>query len=259
MFSGDMRRMIGILSEPGSASGQVLSASLATTLGAAGSKVLLLDESLTTGEVHPMFGMDIVRDLSQVLRDKSSMKSALTKITPGVDFLAGGLGYVAHRPEVASHTGFINAFYRLAGAYDVVLINAVEDGAGYPSFTWAAQDIIVLCGDRGGSVTTAYARIKALCQAGKRRFHLLFEQMSAERAQMLYRNLAAVSHRHLREFPEDLGVLPWEATEVFFTVLADSVREWPLPENRDGHFRAFMQRLMREEPMVAQRAAVRSS
>lgn len=259
MFAGDMRRMIGVLSESGTSAGQVLSASLATTLGVAGSKVLLLDESLVAGEVHPVFPVDVVCDLFQMLHDKTSMKSALTRVAPGVDMLAGSLQHVAHGPGIEDHTDFIKAFYRLAVAYDVVLINAAEDNSNYPSFAWAAQDIIVLCGDRGDSVTTAYAHIKALRQAGERRFHLLFEQMAPERARMIYRNLAAVSRRHLREFPEDLGVLPREATAVFFAGLADSVRDWPLPENKDGHFRAFMQRLSQKEPVNAKRTMVRSS
>jgi flagellar biosynthesis protein FlhG len=259
MFAGDVRRMIGILSEHGSAGGHVLATNLATTLGATGKKVLLLDENLVAGEVHPVFAVNVVCDLFQVLRDKVDMASALIEVAPSVDLLAGGLVRMVRRPEIKSHTDFINAFYRLAGVYDVVLINAAEEGASsYPSLTWAAQDIIVLCGDRTDSVTTAYARIKALRQAGERRFHMLFEQMPIERAQMLYRNLATVSRRHLQEIPGDLGILPQDATEVFFAMLADSVQDWPLPEHKRGHFRAFMQRLLQGSPSIP-RAALRSS
>jgi len=260
MFAGDVRRIIGVLSERTSTCGHDLTASLAATLGATGSRVLLLDENLMAGETHPVFAVSASCDLFQVLRNQMDLSAALMPVAANVHFLAGGMAYMARRPDDENQTDFVNAFSRLADAYDVVLINAAEEGARYyPSLTWAAQDIIVLCGDRSDSVTTAYAHIKALQLAGERRFHMLFEPMPVELAQMLYRNLASVSRRHLRDIPGDLGVLPQEPTDDFFAFLADSVHAWPLPKHKDGHFRAFMQRLLHKPVLQPGAADVRSS
>jgi hypothetical protein len=54
-------------------------------------------------------------------------------------------------------------------------------------------------------------------------------------------------------------VLPHDAPELFFAVLADSVQGWPLPEHKDGHFRAFMQRLLAEPANPGRLEAARSN
>jgi len=259
MFAGDARRMIGILTESGSSCGRRLTANLAVALGAVGYRVLLLDENMVAGKAHPDFPGIAGSDLSQVLRGKEKITAVPMKVAPGTDLLAGGLARIGRRPAIETQIAFVNAFYNLAGAYDVVLIDAVGEGCIYPSFTWAAQDVIVLCGDRADSVTTAYARIKALRQAGERRFHLLFEPMPIARAQLLYRNLATASRRHLREFPEDMGTLPQETTGAFYDGLAEDVLRWPLPVHKEGYFRAFMQRLLRGLQVHGPHATVRSN
>lgn len=260
MFAGDVRRMIGVLSERDSHHGRELSANLAMTLGTNGSRVLLLDESLMAGEVHAMFGASAAYDLFQVVHEQVDMVSALVTVAPNVHFLAGGMAYMARRPEDDNRDALVSALHQLADAYDVVLINAAEEGArAYPSLAWAAQDIIVLCGDRSDSVTTAYAHIKALQLAGERRFHVMFEPMPVELAQTMYRNLASVSRRHLRDTPGDLGVLPHQPSDSFFAKLAEHIHAWPLPKHKDGHFRAFMQRLLQRTSLRSGTATARSN
>jgi flagellar biosynthesis protein FlhG len=249
LFVADVRRMIALVAAGGEAAGGALIDGLAAALAAQGNKVLLLDESLSAGDVPALSGFPVRDDLGRVLLKGMEIEAAIVRTTARVDLLAGG-GHARTlpRPSLESRIGLVNAFYRLAGKYDVVLVNAGADSANsHPSFAWACQDVIVLCGTQADGVTNAYGHIKLLHQSGERRFHLLFADADHVRAQTLYKHVAAVCRRHLHLMPEYLGVLPWQGSmsSDYFFHLADTVQSWPLPEHKSGHFPALMQRLLR--------------
>lgn len=248
LFQADVRRMITVLSPAGDGVGHEFAAGLATALAGQGRKVLLLDESLAAGERHPVFGATARHDLATVMLHQAEIDKAILCAMPGIDLLAGGgQSGTLPRPRMEARIGLVNAFYRLAGKYDVVLVDAGADGVhSRPSFAWACQDVIMLCGNQPDASTAVYSHIKSLHQAGERRFHLLFSGMSAERAQALYRSIATVSRRHLQVMPEMLGVLPaaGDLPSGYFAQLADSVLTWPLPAHKAGHFPALMRRLL---------------
>jgi flagellar biosynthesis protein FlhG len=247
LFVADVRRMIAVVSNGPTDAG--VSARLATTLAAQGLKVLLLDEQLTAGMVHPVFCVRPGHDLEAVLLEAIPVEHAMVMTPAGVSLLAGG----AHpdmltRPRMEARIGLVNAFYRLAGQYDVVLVNtsglALET---YPSFAWACQDVILLCDERAQAATETYAYIKLLHQAEDRRFHLVCCNMAPLNAEHVFRRIASVCRRHLHLMPSDLGCLPAEQTRVggFVDALAKTTQQWPLPEQQAGHFPALMHRLLR--------------
>lgn len=261
LFITDVRRMVALLSATENPADRRIVASLAATLAEQGRKVLLLDESSSAEDAPAHYGLPLKHDLNTLLLSGVEIEAAIARTASGVDLLAGG-NQVRHlpRPKMEARMALINAFYRLAGKYDVVLVNASADAVGSrPSFAWACQDVIVVCGDQPDAVTESYARIKLLHQAGERRFHLLFRAQDDLRAQTFYRNIAAVSRRHLQLLPEYLGVLPAPADGEpdFYTKLAQAVQSWPMPEHKAGHFPDLMRRLLRGAHSQALPAALK--
>lgn len=257
LFAADVRRMIALVAVGGHSNGRLVAAGLAVALAGHGKKVLLLDEFLSAGELHAAFGISPKHDLGAVLLSRIEIEAAIMPTASGVHVLAGGgHAHTLPRPRMEARIGLVNAFYRLAGKYDVVLVNVRADSVGSrPSFAWACQDVVVLCGSQPDMATEAYTQIKLLHQADERRFHLLFCGLDQIRAQILYRNVAAVSRRYLHLMPEDLGILPGDAdvSAEFFGQLAWTVQSWPLPEHKAGHFPALMRRLLRgTNPRVLQ-------
>lgn len=261
LFAADTRRMVAIVSAGTTANGCATSVGLATALAQMTGSVLLLDEPLAAGDACAAYACTFKHDLNAVLSARCDIEAAIIRGIGGPDLLAGGGGRAASlpRPKIEARIGLVNAFYRLAGRYDVVLVHAGAELLGrHPSFAWACQDVIVLCSGQPDAVTAAYGHIKALHQSGGRRFHLLFEGVAQERAQVLFRNVAAVSRRHLQLMPDFLGVLPQSLPAGYFTQLAEALRSWPLPEHKAGHFPALMRRLLQGvNPQVLQAMALK--
>lgn len=247
LFAADARRMVAMIPSGGDDATHIVS-HLAYLLAGQGKKILLLDEMWVAGVAHPVFGVAPRYDLGTVVLRDGELEDALVKTAEGIDFLAGAAASSMPRPKMETRIGLVNAFYRLAGHYDVVLVNACVDAANSrPSFAWACQDVIVLTDGSQDSATEAYARIKLLHQSDKRRFHLLFCGLNAERASALYRGIAAVSRRHLRVMPENLGAYPQATAQQagFLRNLAATIQAWPVPEQKAGNFPDLMRRLLR--------------
>lgn len=255
MFAADGRRMIAVVPAAGEQDADAVIGHLAAALASQGKKVLVLDELLAAGETQAAFAVTARHDLCTVMLQQAGIETALIRVAKGIDFLAGGnLARGMPRPRMEARIGLINAFYKLAGQYDVVLVQAcIDAAAGCPSFAWACQDVIVLSDDMAESVTEVYARLKLLHQQDQRGFHLLFRSAAQDRVALLYRNIAAVSRRHLRMMPEYLGALPQEiaAQAAFYDRLAGMVQSWPMPEHKAGHFPELMRRLLRGVPAQA--------
>ncbi len=245
LFVEDVRRMIALVSCGGLQQGGALLAHLAASLAGMGRRVLMLDEGLSAGHRHEIFAATPVHDLDDVLQGVVDINRAITATPCHVDLIVGGGRVLAlTRTGVEVRIGLINAFHRLAGQYDVVLINAGSDPIQTrPSFAWACQDVIVFCPNHPDVVTHAYSQIKLLHQAGERRFHLLFSGSDDVQAQALFRRVATVSRRHLQLMPTCLGALSMLGRLPDDVV--DQVLAWPLPAHLAGHFPALMQRLLR--------------
>ncbi len=247
LFVADVRRMIALVSNSGR--GGVLAAQLAHTLGHQGLRVLLVDEQLSAGRQPSWMNVVPAHDLDQVLYETLEIESAIVPLGVGVHLLAGGgRSRALTRPRMEARVGLVNAFYRLAGQYDVVLVNTQSDFLQTrPSFAWACQDVILCCEDTDNATTRAYASIKLLHQAGERRFHLLFDAMQPLVRTAFYRRIASVTRRHLQLTPVNLGLIPDDAARagMFVEHLAEQLQSWPLPENQSGHFPALMRRLLR--------------
>lgn len=261
LFATDARRMVAVVSADVTVAGRAVINGLASALTGPGQNVLLLDEYLSAGDSCEPYVGAFKQDLNAVLAGRTEIDAAVVRIKDGPDMLAGGWAHARTmpRPRMEARIGLVNAFYRFAGNYDVVLVHAgAELLNSRPSFAWACQDVIVLCGARPDSVTAAYGHIKTLHQSGGRRFHLLFEGVESDRVPVLFKNVATVSRRHLNLMPDSLGALPPALSAEYFIYLAEQVQAWPLPEHKAGHFPALMRRLLRGvNPHVLQDMALK--
>ena len=248
LFVEDVRRMIALVSCGDQQQSTSLLAHLAAMLVHQGKRVLMLDERLSAGRPHEAFSVTPAHDLDDVLNEALEIEQVITTTDAQVDLIAGGgrAGSLT-QPRMEARIGLVNAFYRLAGHYDVVLINTGSDAIQRrPSFAWACQDVIVLCHDQPDSMTQAYAQIKSLHQAGERRFHLLFNGTDETVSQTMFRRVASVTRRHLQLMPAYLGVL--SPTGHLPEEVAVQVLAWPLPAHLTGHFPELMRRLLPGSP-----------
>jgi flagellar biosynthesis protein FlhG len=247
LFVADARRMVASMTARGESVIECV-ASLAGLLAEQGRKVLVLDEFWAAGERHPVFGVTPRHDLATLMLSSGELGSAVVRSEHGVDLLAGAMSSLMPRPRMEARIGLVNAFYRLTGRYDIVLVNACIHAANHRlSFAWACHDVILLADDGADSATDAYTHIKLLHQADTRRFHLLYRAVEPERAAALFKGLATVSRRHLHLMPEYLGVLPGSSSgqDAVLQNLARSLQAWPMPDNKAGNFPDLMRRLLR--------------
>lgn len=249
LFVPDVRRMVALVFD--GEAGADLAARVAAVLAAQGSRVLLLEESLSSGSFHPVLASTPAHDLDGVLHGTVEVEQAIVATDCGVHLLAGGnRSCPRSRGGMEAYIGLVNSFYRLAGRYDMVLVNT-PDGVlqGHPSFAWACQDVIVVqCGGVTDAAARTYATIKRLHQSGERRFHLAYTGMDEATANIAFSRLAAVSRRHLQVMPDHLGTgsVPEGVVASHFPAsLAAHIQSWPLPEHQAGHFPALMRRLLR--------------
>lgn len=224
---------------------QDLSAGLAVALASRGRRVLLLDEQLCAGQIHPLHALPVRYDIGTVLKGERALQEVILPVA-GVTLLpAGQMGAFPRRDE--ARIRLLASLHALAKWYDVVLIHAATGAGRNMGFALAAPEVLVLCPGTAAGITGAYGQIKRMASAaGQRHFRLLFRAVDDALARILFRNLAGVCRQHLDLMPEYAGVIPEDrqAAADALEVLAVSMADWPLPERDDGRFDAFMQRLL---------------
>lgn len=119
----DVATPIVLVTGPTSGSGKsFISTNLATVLGAANKKVLLIDADLRKGHLHQYFGLAKGSGFSDVLNGSVKLEDALhRKIAPNVDFLAAGA--VPPNPAELLMTDATQQLLQLASKYyDLVIV-----------------------------------------------------------------------------------------------------------------------------------------
>lgn len=224
---------------------QDLSAGLAVALAGRGRRVLLLDEQLHAGQVHPLHALPVRHDIGAALKGERALQEIILQVA-GVTLLpAGQTGVLSRRDE--ARIRLLASLHALAQWYDVVLIHAAVGAGRNMGFALAAPEVLVLCPGTATGITSAYGQIKRMASvAGQRYFRLLFRAVDDALARILFRNLAGVCRQHLDLMPEYAGVIPADrqAAADALEALAESMAGWPLPERDDGRFDAFMRRLL---------------
>lgn len=98
-------------------------ANLATVLGAAGKKILLIDADLRKGYLHQHYGVQRHPGLSELTVDTASVEQVLRKnVTENVDFISTG-NLPDNPSKILSHSRLGELLQSLAAAYDYVIID----------------------------------------------------------------------------------------------------------------------------------------
>jgi flagellar biosynthesis protein FlhG len=158
----------------------------------------------------------------------------------------------------------ISCFAQLAQPIDVILIDAAP-GRSSQMLTLAlsTHEIVVVVSPEPASITAAYALIKHTCghHQDKQHFHVMVNKAGTEtQAKMIFDNMADVARRHLSvslDFmgfvPQDgklclgrrvTGAIPATASAAAFSRIAESLADWPCPDDEERGLKHFMECLL---------------
>jgi len=101
-----------------------ISANLASVLGAAGKKILLIDADLRRGYLHQYYGLERQNGLSDIVAGAISVEKAIHKnIEENVDFIPTG-NMSPNPSELLAHGRFGELLQSIASNYDYVLVDS---------------------------------------------------------------------------------------------------------------------------------------
>jgi len=261
-------RVVSITSGKGGVGKTNVSANLALSLVANGSKVLLMDADLGLANVDVLLGLQPICNLSHVIRGECSLEEVIIKDPSGLRIIpaASGIQDMAELSHI-EHAGLIRAFSELTFHPDILLIDtAAGISDSVVSFSKAAHEVLVVVCDEPASITDAYAVIKLLNREhGQHRFRVLSNMVhSAQEGIDLYKKLMKVTDRFLDVTLEYLGSVPYDEylrkavqkqravvnayprskSAIAFSKIAQKACQWPIPESASGQIEFFVERII---------------
>jgi flagellar biosynthesis protein FlhG len=127
----------------------------------------------------------------------------------------------------------------------------------------STHEIVVVVYPDPASITAAYALIKHTCghRQDKQHFHLVINKAGTEaQAKMIFDNMADVARRHLAVSLDFMGFVPQDgklclgrratgappatASAAAFRRIAESLADWPSPDDEERGLERFMQCLL---------------
>jgi flagellar biosynthesis protein FlhG len=239
--------------------------SLAAALARSGKHVLVIDENAGANNVSATLGISAHRDLLDVIRRDKTLDEVIILGAGGFFILPAGRGMrVLGKLSTDDRAHVINCFAQLAQPIDVILIDAAP-GRSSQMLTLAlsAHEIVVVVSPEPASITAAYALIKHTCghHQDKQHFHVMVNKAGTEtQAKMIFDNMADVARRHLSvslDFmgfvPQDgklclgrrvTGAIPATASAAAFSRIAESLADWPCPDDEERGLERFMECLL---------------
>jgi len=155
-----------------------VSANLAAALARAGQRVLVLDADLGLANLDVLLNLYPKITLHDVFTGKHTLDEAIVQVTVGFSVLLAGSGMVEYSrmtPEIREQLQRV--VVEVEPRFDHVLL---DTGAGISDVVLytvsLARDVLVVVTPEPTSLTDAYATIKVLAQAGRRRFNLVVNQ-----------------------------------------------------------------------------------
>jgi flagellar biosynthesis protein FlhG len=239
--------------------------SLAAALARSGKHILVIDENVGANNVSATLGISAHRDLLDVIRRDKTLDEVIIPGPEGFFILPAGRGMrVLGKLSAGDQAHVIGCFAHLAQPIDIILIDAAP-GRSSQMLTLAhsTHEIVVVVSPDPASITAAYALIKHTCghRQDKQHFHLVINKAGTEaQAKMIFDNMADVARRHLAvslDFmgfvPQDgklclgrraTGAAPATASAAAFRRIAESLADWPSPDDEERGLERFMQCLL---------------
>ncbi len=212
-----MTRTLAITSGKGGVGKTTITCNLASALGDAGKKVLILDGDLGMANVDLMYGVRAKGNLLDVVKGEASISSILTPLEKNVSLISGGSGLVEmQRLNIFERRTVINILQELDGKFDYLLIDTSPGlSESVLEFNAASEMSAVVINSDPTSFADAYALIKVLNkQYGENRFAIICNQVRSESEGMSVFNrfnevtskFLSVSLDYWGEVPFDQGV-----------------------------------------------------
>jgi flagellar biosynthesis protein FlhG len=268
MQSSNPIKVIAVSGGKGGVGKTNVSLNTSIALGHLGKRVLVLDADLGLANVDVMLGLRVKRNLSHVLSGECELDDIIIEGPAGISIIPASSGtqsMVDLTP--AEHAGLIRAFSDMTAQFDVLI---VDTAAGISdmvlSFARAAQDVLLVVCDEPTSITDCYALMKLLSRDHQVfKFKVVANMVRNEKeGQQLFAKLSKVSDRFLDVALELVGIIPFDENirrsvrkqeaivEAFpqspaakgFKNLADTVCQWPIPQQASGHLEFFIERLL---------------
>ena len=239
--------------------------SLAAALARSGKHVLVIDENAGANNVSATLGISAHRDLLDVIRRDKTLDEVIIPGPGGFFILPAGRGMrVLGKLSAADQAHVISCFAQLAQPIDVILIDAAP-GRSSQMLTLAhsIHEIVVVVSPEPASITAAYALIKHTCShhQDKQHFHVMVNKAGTEtQAKMIFDNMADVARRHLAVSLDFMGFVPHDgklclgrrvtgatpvtAADAAFRQIAESLADWPCPDDEERGLKRFMECLL---------------
>jgi flagellar biosynthesis protein FlhG len=239
--------------------------SLATALARSGRRVLVIDENTGANNVSGALGMSAHGDLLDVVRRDKTLDEVIISDSEGFFVLPAGRGMrVLGKLSAGDQAHVIGCFAHLAQPIDVILIDAAPGWSSRMlTLALSTHEIVVVVSPDPASITSAYALIKHTCghHQDKRHFHVVVNKAGTEaQAKMIFDNMADVARRYLAVSLDFTGFVPQDgklflgrrvtaaapatASGAAFRRIAESLADWPSPDDEERGLERFMQCLL---------------
>lgn len=209
MVCGPRPRVLSVLSAASAMDKQALLVNLSASLTHAGSKVLLLDATLSGNGLASRLA-PACQPLLQVARGHGRLEQAVTELPDALQVASVARPGARAALSVSELARVSGLFSELAACYDVTLVDAELDGEGdllLPEL--ASGEVLVQVSDSEASITGAYGLIKRLhARLGRRPMGLVVSGCSQAKAATVYRNMAQAASRYLAVELHSLGFVP---------------------------------------------------
>ncbi len=211
MVSASRHRVFTFISTLSREEKVAMLANLGASLAKAGRSVLLLDASVGLRGTASYLDISQAVTLLHVARKEYELQHAIAQAAQGFDMTTLARGSIRavmrHRHQAAR---LKSVFEKLAGQYDVILIDAQlseEEDFTLPPL-WDGE-VVVHVTDNAKSIKAAYSIIKHInSRDGKRTFGVLMTGASEERTQVVYANMAKAASRYLAVSLNAIGHVP---------------------------------------------------
>lgn len=231
---------------------------LGMAMAHSGKKVVVMAADLGLANIDVLLGLHPQANLRHVITGQRSLEEIILASSGTKDMASLG-------PQ--SHTGLIQAFSELSLDVDMLIVDTTAGiSDAVTSFTWAAQEVVVVVCDEPASITDAYAIIKLMSRDhGVYRFWILANMAtSPQHGREIYTKIVKVTDRfldialdYMGYVPEDeflrksvkkqravFEAFPRSKSALAFANLADKANKWPLPVSAAGHLEFFVERLI---------------
>jgi flagellar biosynthesis protein FlhG len=208
----DGTRTISVTSGKGGVGKTTLVCNLASELGRAGHRVLVLDGDLGMANVDIMFGQRARLNISHVLEGHCALEDILLEVAPNVHLISGGSGlYGLSRLGAVERRMLFDQVNHLNQSFDYMIVDTapgIDDNVLY--LNAAAQQILVVLTPDPTSLTDAYALIKVLNQRYRETHFSVVTNMVRDEIEgrMVFQKLSDVASRFLCVSLDYRGFIP---------------------------------------------------